>query len=63
MTRSAVALKTMSVGLTGLSYFAPVLAGRIATYLWFTPFPLARPRPPQIPPAASTITFGVGGIR
>lgn len=55
--REAVALKTISVGLTGLSYVAPALAGRIATYLWFTPFPLARHRSPQIPPGARSITF------
>ena len=55
--REAVVLKTISVGLAGLSYVAPALAGRIATYLWFTPFPLARPRPPQIPPGARSIIF------
>ena len=59
--REAVVLKTMSVGLAGLSYIAPALAGRIATYLWFTPFPLARPRSPQIPPGATTITFESAG--
>ena len=55
--REAVAHKTVSVGLAGLSYVAPALAGRIATYLWFTPFPLARPRSPRIPPGARRITF------
>ncbi len=55
--REVVAHKTISVGLAGLSYVAPALAGRIATYLWFTPFPLARPRPPRIPPGARRITF------
>ncbi|MCH7581310.1 MAG: alpha/beta fold hydrolase [Acidobacteria bacterium] len=59
--REAVALKTVSVGLAGLSYVAPALAGRIATYLWFTPFPLARPRSPQIPPGARRITFESAG--
>ncbi len=59
--REAVVLKTISVGLAGLSYIAPALAGRIATYLWFTPFPLARPRSPQIPPGATTITFESAG--
>ncbi len=59
--REAVTLKTISVGLAGLSYVAPVLAGRIATYLWFTPFPLARPRSPQIPPGARRITFESAG--
>ena len=59
--REAVALKTVSVGLAGLSYVAPALAGRIATYLWFTPFPLARPRSPRIPPGATTITFESAG--
>ena len=49
--------RTVSVGLKGLSYVAPALAGRIATYLWFTPFPLARSRSPQIPPGAKEITF------
>ena len=52
----------MSVGLAGLSHVAPALAGRIATYLWFTPFPLARPRPPQIPPGARRITFESAGL-
>jgi pimeloyl-ACP methyl ester carboxylesterase len=61
--REAVVLKTISVGLAGLSYIAPALAGRIATYLWFTPFPLARPRSPQIPPGARRITFeSVGSV-
>ena len=59
--REAVVLKTISVGLAGLSYIAPALAGRIATYLWFTPFPLARPRSPQIPPGAQSITFESAG--
>ncbi len=59
--REAVVLKTVSVGLAGLSYIAPALAGRIATYLWFTPFPLARPRSPRIPPGATTITFESAG--
>ena len=61
--REAVALKTVSVGLAGLSYVAPTLAGRLATYLWFTPFPLARSRSrsPVIPPGARTITFTSGG--
>ena len=39
--KEAVAHRTISVGLTGVSYVAPALAGRIATYLWITPFPLA----------------------
>ena len=55
--REAILQKTVSVGLKGLSYVAPALAGRIATYLWFTPFPLARSRSPQIPPGAKEITF------
>ena len=55
--REALTQKTVSIGLKGLSYVAPALAGRIATYLWFTPFPLARSRPPQIPPGAKEITF------
>ena len=55
--REAAARKTVSVGLTGLSYVAPALAGRIATYLWFTPFPLARPRQPRLPMGARRITF------
>ena len=59
--REAVVLKTISVGLAGLSYVAPALAGRIATYLWFTPFPLARPRSPQIPPGAGRIAFASAG--
>ncbi len=59
--REAVTLKTISVGLAGLSHVAPVLAGRIATYLWFTPFPFARPRPSQIPPGARRITFESAG--
>ena len=59
--REAVVLKTISVGLAGLSYIAPALAGRIATYLWFTPFPLARPRSPQIPPGARSVTFESAG--
>ena len=59
--REAVVLKTISVGLAGLSYVAPALAGRIATYLWFTPFPLARPRSPRIPPGARRITFESAG--
>ncbi len=59
----SVAPKTMSIGLRGLSYLAPALAGRIATYLWFTPFPLARPRSPRIPPGARRITFeSVGSV-
>jgi len=57
----AVALKAVSVALSGLSYGAPALAGRIATYLWFTPFPLARPRSPRIPPGARRITFESAG--
>jgi len=57
----AVAHKTISVGLAGLSYVAPALAGRIATYLWFTPFPLARTRTPRIPPGARRITFESAG--
>ena len=59
--REAVVLKTTSVGLAGLSYIAPALAGRIATYLWFTPFPLGRPQPPQIPPGGRPITFESAG--
>ena len=59
--REAIALKTVIVGLAGLSYAAPALAGRAATYLWFTPFPLARPRSPRIPPGARRITFESGG--
>ncbi|MEE9472377.1 MAG: hypothetical protein V3V82_00150, partial [Acidimicrobiia bacterium] len=57
----AVALKTVSIALRGLSYLAPALAGRIATYLWFTPFPLARPRPPRIPSGGRKITFESAG--
>ena len=60
--REAVPQKTVRVGLAGLSYVAPALAGRIATYLWFTPFPLARPRSPRIPPGARTITFQSAGL-
>ena len=59
--REAVTLKAISVGLAGLSHVAPVLAGRITTYLWFTPFPFARPRSPQIPPGARRITFELAG--
>ncbi len=59
--KEAVAHKTISVGLAGLSYVVPALAGRIATYLWFTPFPLARPRSPRIPPGARRITFESAG--
>ena len=59
--REAAALKTIGVGLAGLSYPAPVLAGRIATYLWFTPFPLARSRSPRIPPEARRITLESAG--
>ena len=59
--REAVVRRTVSVGLKVLSYVAPALAGRIATYLWFTPFPLARSRSPQIPPGAKEITFESGG--
>jgi len=58
----AVAHKTISVGLAGLSYLAPALAGRIATYLWFTPFPLARPRSPRIPTGARRITLEAPGL-
>ena len=36
----AFARKSLQVGLASLSYVAPALAGRIATSLWFTPFPL-----------------------
>lgn len=50
-------LKATSAGLSGLSRVAPSVAGRIATYLWFTPFPLARRRLPQIPPEARSVTF------
>ena len=60
--RQAIAQKTVSVGLTGLSYVAPALAGRIATYLWFTPFPLARPRQPRLPMGARRITFESAGL-
>ncbi len=60
--REAVVLKTISVSLAGLSYVAPALAGRIATYLWFTPFPLARSRLPLIPPGARPITFQSAGL-
>ena len=59
--REAVVLKTVSLGLAGLSYVAPALAGHIATYLWFTPVPLARPRSPLIPPGARRITFESAG--
>ena len=59
--REAVAQKTMSAGLAGLSYVAPALAGRIATYLWFTPFPLARPRPTRLPSGAQRITLESAG--
>ena len=59
--REAVAQKAVSVGLAGLSYLAPALAGRIGTFLWFTPFPLARPRSPEIPPGARRITFESAG--
>ncbi len=59
--RELAAHRTISVGLAGLSYVAPALAGRIATYLWFTPFPLARPRSPRIPPGARRITFESAG--
>ena len=59
--REAVALKTVSIALRGLSYLAPALAGRIATYLWFTPFPLARPRPQRIPAGGRKITFESAG--
>ncbi len=58
----AFAQKTISVGLAGLSYVAPGLAGRIATYLWFTPFPLARPRQPRLPSGARQITFQSAGL-
>ncbi len=60
--REAFARKTVSVGLAGLSYVAPGLAGRIATYLWFTPFPLARPRQPRLPSGARRITFQSAGL-
>jgi pimeloyl-ACP methyl ester carboxylesterase len=48
----------VSVGLTILSFVVPPLAGRIATYLWFTPFPLARPKPLRFPTGARPIAFG-----
>ena len=59
--KEAVVIKTVSVGLAGLSYVAPALAGRIATYFWFTPFPFGRPRSPQIPSGARRITFESAG--
>ena len=43
-----------------LSYIAPSVAGRIATFLWFTPYPLARPAAPRIPTGAQRITLGSG---
>lgn len=58
MTRGeAATLKATSAGLSGLSRVAPSVAGRIATYLWFTPFPFARRRLSQIPPEARRVTF------
>ncbi len=55
------ARKSLPVGLASLSYVAPALAGRIATSLWFTPFPLSRPKPMRIPSGARSVEFESAG--
>ncbi len=57
----AVIRKSLPVGLASLSYVAPPLAGRIATNLWFTPFPLSRPKPVRIPSGARSVEFESAG--
>ena len=54
-------MKTIGLGLAGLSYVAPTLAARIATFLWFTPFPFARTRPQEIPPGARKTSYETAG--
>jgi predicted alpha/beta hydrolase family esterase len=57
----SLAHKAVSVGLAVLSFVARPLAGRIATYLWFTPFPFARPKEPRLPAGARRISFKRAG--
>ena len=57
----ALLRRSLQVGLAGLSYVAPGLAGRMATRLWFTPFPLSRPKPIHIPSDARSIELKSSG--
>jgi pimeloyl-ACP methyl ester carboxylesterase len=52
-------LKAVAIGLAGLSYLAPPLAGRLATRLWFTPFPFARSKRTTHPTGARPLSFSV----
>ncbi len=58
--REAIAGRLMSAGLAFLSRVAPPLAGRLVTWLWFTPFPFARGRAPRLPGGAAAVEFGDG---
>ncbi|MGI9586408.1 MAG: alpha/beta fold hydrolase [Acidimicrobiia bacterium] len=60
--KQAAAMRAAGVGLNSLSYVAPGIAGRAATYLWFTPFPFAKAEAPRIPPGAHRVSFGSGEL-
>lgn len=55
-------MRMAGVGLNSMSYVAPRLAGRLAAYLWFTPFPFSRSRQTEIPFGAGRVTFESGGM-
>ena len=55
-------MRMAGVGLNSVSYIAPGLAGKLAAYLWFTPFPLSRSRQPEIPSGASRGTCESSGM-
>lgn len=61
--RQAFVMGATSVVLNSLSYIVPKVSGRIAEYLWFTPFPFARSRTPEIPSGARRVTFGSGNSK
>ena len=60
MSREELAQRFVGLGLAGLSYVVPPMADRLATRIWFTPFPFARSRSTRLPPGAVPVFFGSG---
>ncbi len=52
----------LRLGLAVLSYVLPKLAGRIATRLWFTPFPMQKARSTHLPAGALPVEYTSNGL-